>query len=113
MKSIIHYVDRLFVYFDANEDPSALKRTWCLWEVYCALKTVVKTDVIFPFGFRKKTLRLLEQDFNGTLERLTKVSWDNTEASIRADKVTLTILFLWNSDIKIRTTHGNTAYEIP
>ena len=87
MKSIIHYVDRLFVYFDENESPGALKRTWCLWEVYCALKTVVKTDIIFPFGFRKKTLRMLEHDFEGTVSNLARVEWSSSESTFKADKV--------------------------
>ncbi|GBG28694.1 Kinesin light chain 3 [Hondaea fermentalgiana] len=82
----IRRFDERIVFFDSWVDPTPLKRAWCCWELYGALKSGRSIQLVFPQGEQQRFVSELREDYNRVIGFILKLDTREAQCHNPADK---------------------------
>ena len=85
-KNAVQEIGHLVLICSPWFDPEPLKRTWCLWEIYCAIEVDGKLDVALSSKQRKDFIDSIISDGKSFERMLSKINVENSETWLLQDK---------------------------
>jgi tetratricopeptide (TPR) repeat protein len=101
--AIQNFADRV-LFFNSWDDPLPLRRAWCVWEIFGAIKSGKPLALVFPPGEEKRCLDIVVEDPDEIDKHISKLDLEKAGCYSADDKAMI--------DKAVRSTVGYHALNV-